>query len=332
MNEVLPPETSTPIVEYTHTARALGELRQKYQGIVYDVTVAAEMTAARAARRELVTLRTSLEKLRLELNATDQERIRLRNAEAKRITGEIAALEEPIDAAIKNEEERRENERKAREERERQRVSDIHAKIAGINAIPAALINKRAADIEAVIEELRVRAIDAGEFQGTAEDARSRVLATLTEMLANTRALEAARARQKEEDDRQHAERAKIIQEAAESRARIAAEQEAARAQRERDAEAERERLAQELAAERAARLALEERERAARKVREEEEQSREAEREQERVHLRALQAEKDALADARNLLASFKTRFGDRAEFRGVIAAIDKYFAKVAA
>lgn len=77
----------TAIAEYTQTAAGLAELRQKHQGVVYDVTVPKEMKAAKEARAELRTLRTDLEKKRVEIKAPALERCRLIDEEAKRPTG-----------------------------------------------------------------------------------------------------------------------------------------------------------------------------------------------------------------------------------------------------
>lgn len=61
------------------------------------------------------TLRTSLEAKRKELKAPALERSRLIDSEAKRIESEIRSLEDPIDALITAEEQRRERERAERQ-------------------------------------------------------------------------------------------------------------------------------------------------------------------------------------------------------------------------
>mgnify|MGYP000576626776 CR=1 FL=1 len=92
---------TSALAEYSPTAAALADLRQRFAGVVWDVTTTKGNNEARAARLELVKLRTSLEAKRKELKAPALERSRLIDAEAARITGEIVALERPIDEQIK---------------------------------------------------------------------------------------------------------------------------------------------------------------------------------------------------------------------------------------
>lgn len=67
---------------------------------MWDVSTTKGDREARAARKELVTLRTSLEAKRKELKAPALERAKLIDTEAKRIEAEIRSLEDPIDALI----------------------------------------------------------------------------------------------------------------------------------------------------------------------------------------------------------------------------------------
>ena len=120
---------ATAIAEYSPTAAALADLRARYQNVVWDVTTTKGDKEARAARRELVTLRTTLEAKRKELKAPALERTRLIDAEAKSIEAQIRALEDPIDALISAEEQRRERERQVRIAAEQERVAGIQRRI-----------------------------------------------------------------------------------------------------------------------------------------------------------------------------------------------------------
>ena len=51
----------TPIAEYTETAAALADLRQRHAGVVYDVTVPKQMKLAKEARAELRAMRAQVE-------------------------------------------------------------------------------------------------------------------------------------------------------------------------------------------------------------------------------------------------------------------------------
>ena len=99
------------LTEYNPTEAALADLRQRYADVAFDLTTTKGDKEARAARKELVTLRTSLEAKRKELKAPALERAKLIDTEAKRIEAAILELEEPIDAQIKADEARRERER-----------------------------------------------------------------------------------------------------------------------------------------------------------------------------------------------------------------------------
>ncbi len=94
---------TTAIVEYSKTEAGIADLRGRLANVVYDVTKPAEMDRARKDRRECVTLRTSLEELRVQLKAGVLE------AEAARV------LKEAVDKAdaerAKTDAERREVER-----------------------------------------------------------------------------------------------------------------------------------------------------------------------------------------------------------------------------
>lgn len=122
------------LVEYSPTAAALAELRQRFEGVAFDLTTTKGDKEARAARMELVKLRTGLEAKRKELKQPALERSRLIDSEAKRITEEILQLEQPIDEQIKAAEAAKEIERKAKAEAEAARIARHQARIAEISA------------------------------------------------------------------------------------------------------------------------------------------------------------------------------------------------------
>lgn len=111
---------TTTIAEYSKTEAALSELRSRY-GKTFDVRTTAGMTEAREARRVIKATRTDLEAKRKELKAPALERCKQIDEEAKRITAELEKLEDPIDQAIKAEENRKEEEKKAAENAKRER-------------------------------------------------------------------------------------------------------------------------------------------------------------------------------------------------------------------
>lgn len=195
---------SSAITEYNVTAQALAELRQRLAGKVYALQTVAGDKEARADRLELVRLRTSLEAKRKELKAPALERSRLIDAEAKRIEGEILALEGPIDKQIKADEARREEERLARAAAEAARVAALRKRIDYLRGIAPRAAGQPAREIEfktAMVEAVVV-GDDFAELKAEAQDVREQVLAQLRDMHAATVAQEAEAARVKAESER----------------------------------------------------------------------------------------------------------------------------------
>jgi len=294
----------TPIAEYSETAAALADLRARHAGVVYDVTVPKEMRAAKEARAELRGLRTGLEKKRVEIKAPALERCRLIDAEAKRITAELVALEEPIDVQIKAEEARAESERLAKLEAERLRVEAIQQKIQAIRDVPGSLVGKPSVVIAGQLANLQKTQLDEAELAEhyvTATDALAAAIARVQELLAAVHEHEAEQKRiaaEREELARIRAENERLQREAEERR--LADERKAAaeRAEADRLAQVERDRLAAEERAQREAEQAA--RDEAARAEREAQEAADRARREQEQA---ALQAERERQAEAQRKL-----------------------------
>lgn len=263
--ESIAPAIETKIAEYSPTTAALAELRQRFGNIAFDLSTTKGDKEARAARLELVRLRTSLEAKRKELKAPALERSRLIDDEAKRITSAILELETPIDQQIQAAEQKREAERQAKIEAERQRVATLRARIEQITSVALRAVGKPAAEVEAKIKLLVGITIgpDFAEFKAEAEAAHADTLAKLRDMLAAAEAAEAEAARlaaeraelerlRAEQAERERVERERMAAE----QARIAAEQRAEAERLEALAQQQRERLAAEEAAARAEREA----------------------------------------------------------------------------
>jgi colicin import membrane protein len=116
------------IQEYSKTAAALADLAEIYGGVVFDVSSPKGMAEAKEGRRELRTLRVDLEKMRVSIKAPALERCRLIDAEAKEISAKLSALEDPIDAQIKAEENREKEAAMAKAIAERQALEAAEAK------------------------------------------------------------------------------------------------------------------------------------------------------------------------------------------------------------
>ena len=235
---------NTEIKEYTKTEAALADLRSRYDGIVWQVATTKGMDEAKKARAEVRGYRTDLEKLRQEIKAPALERCRLIDDEAKRITAELRSIEDPIDAVIKAEEERKAAEKDERERIEAERVAAIRAKIADLVALPAKHVMTGADDLLAVIDRLEEPSLD--EFAELTGEARMAFSAAHEQMrhLAKAAAARESEAARLEAERKALAEaQAKAEAEAAEQH-RIEAEKMAAER-----AELDRQRREQEAAA-----------------------------------------------------------------------------------
>lgn len=243
--------TTTAIAEYSPTAAALAELRARLSNVAYDVSTIKGLDIAKKDRAEVRGLRVALEKKRVELKAPALERSRLIDAEAKALTAELEALEKPIDDQIKAEERRKEVEKAAREQAEREAAAAIQARIDAIRAYALIPAGTKAADIRANIDNLEAVdvSLDAfGERAGEAAQAKTQTRATMVELHAAAVAHEA-------EQERMAAEREELARQRAAQEARDKAERERIAAEQKIEADrlaAERRAFEQEQAAARA--------------------------------------------------------------------------------
>lgn len=151
------------ITEYQQTTAAIAILREKYSG-PFDTTTKEGLAAAKEARAEVKGYRVILEKMRVDLKAPLLERSKLIDAEAKRITAELSAIEEPIDAAIKAEERRKEEEKAAKARAEAERVAQINARLLHIRRVPTSMIGRPASEIEAEMTRMTAYQPNPGDF------------------------------------------------------------------------------------------------------------------------------------------------------------------------
>lgn len=191
------------IAEYNQTAAALAELQSRY-GRLFDVTTSKGMEEARKARAEIKGYRVALEKLRQEIKAPALERSRLIDEEARRITAELLAIEEPIDQQIKAEETRKAEERAAKARVEVARVAAIAARIAAIRNRIGTVANQPAAMMSAALEQLHALELAPEEFEEFMPDARVALVETraaLESLLDERIGYEAEQARLKAEQE-----------------------------------------------------------------------------------------------------------------------------------
>jgi len=236
------------IVEYSKTQAVLGDLRQRYEGVVYLVTTAKGMIDARKARAEIREWRTGLEKERIRIKAPALERARLIDSEAKRITAELVKLEGPIDEQIKAEEDRKVKEQLVKEEAEKTRIENLRGRIQAISEIPYKERGRTSSEVTIVLESTRTIAIDETfqEFQFEAQMVKDGVVGELEKMFAEALAMEQEKARiiaEREELAKLRAEQEDREREAEKKRVEDEAKAKAAREDEERTARQERAKL-----------------------------------------------------------------------------------------
>jgi hypothetical protein len=249
---------SKALADFNAVEAGLQLLRERFAGVVFDVTTGNGMAEAKQARLTLREPRYEVERIRKAAKSPLLALGKKLDEDAKRITAEIEKIEAPIDQQIKSEEERKEREKQERIAAEAARVQEIQDRITELRAVvslcfcdDAALVLDHIGDIE------RIAVDDSfAEFQDTAADAKAASLARLREIhagivereaekvrIAAERAeLERLRAEQAERDRierEQRTEDERIAKAARDAEAKAAAE--ALRVEREALAAAQRE-------------------------------------------------------------------------------------------
>ena len=212
------------VVEYSPVDAALAELRARYANVVFPVDTKDGMKDAKEVRQKLVKLRTGLEAKRKEIKEPALRRAQAIDAEAKMITAAIKAIEDPIDAQIKAEEQRIEAEKAAKAAK----LAEIREKIDGIRALPLVLAGACSEDIAAEKEALEAFTPLEEVFGELVEDckaAMAEAIASLSDLHARVMAQEAAAALVE-------AERQRLAEVERAAAAALAAEREALAAER----------------------------------------------------------------------------------------------------
>lgn len=283
--------------EIDKVAAGIDALATKYKGVVFDVATTKGLDEAKAARVAIREPRYEVERVR-KATASDLKKIATAvNERAASITESIRAIEDPIDAQIKGEEERKEAEREAKRAAEAERIAAMNARLDNIRNMPLQAVGASAEELQQAIERVAGDELDGFDevYLPTAQQTRDTALDALNKMLAERQALneqqaELARLRAEQEArDAEAAEQRRIADEAAQAeRDRLAAE-----AQAKTDQEAQERRQAQEREdAERRERQAAEDRQRA------EQAEADRIERERVQAEQEARQAKLDAAID----------------------------------
>lgn len=215
-NQLVPVQEA--LTEFEKVSAGLLDLSSRYANVVYAVQTTKGMDEAKAARLAIREPRYAVQR------ATDAAKKELnsikRNVEqrAEQITSALLRLEEPVDAQIKAEEERKAAEKARKEAEELARISAIRARVEGIASAGNELVGKSSTEIHEALERISAIEIDASfdEFIPQAADAKDKTVSTLIRLHATAVATEEAQAalaaqqeelqRQREEIERQRRE------------------------------------------------------------------------------------------------------------------------------
>jgi hypothetical protein len=230
-------------IKWPYAESVIKERAEKYNRLI--ISDNRSYNATKAARTEFVSIRTSIDKALKEGNKPLNDMIKRNRDEAKRLIELAKPTEDYLQDQVKAWEDKKEQERQAKIEAERQRVAAIQARI---NAIRTNSIISRGATSESIrdtIDHVQLMVIDESfeEFEQAAYEAKSETLSILAEALAYAEQQEKEAAERKAESERlaAEAERQRIERESLEAE-RKAEEERIARQRAEFEAEQQRQR------------------------------------------------------------------------------------------
>jgi hypothetical protein len=227
--------------EYGISDAKIAELAEKYKDL-REIKDTASRAMAAAGRRECRELRIAVEIKRKELKSDALEFGRKVDGEAKRVTELLRQVEEPLDALIKADEARREEEKQAKLRAIAEAEAKERARVDGIKALmdrhfgPSAVLALHSMPIDDLAGRLETSECvaemgdDYAEFTEEAHRLRDEFLAKASTILAEKREAEAEAERQRIAAERLAQERRAF--EAEQRIAREKAEAEAAEALR----------------------------------------------------------------------------------------------------
>lgn len=220
----------TNLVEYNVTDSKLNELEREYKNLTCSIEDRNSVKAVTAAIGTLRQLRTSVEVKRKELKADALEWGRKVDAEAKRITGRLLSLEEPLKEQKQLVDAEKQRLKEEQMKAEQERLKRIRIKIDGLN--PAlSLIGCRSDVIEDALQELRLVEITSEEFEDCMAEAQVKLrqgLKDVEQLLFKTLQQEAHERQLRQIQEKQKREKAELeeqLRKEKEEKERLQAEQ-----------------------------------------------------------------------------------------------------------
>ncbi len=221
-------ERSTPIVEYSVSDAAIEQLRARYTGLTIQST--ADYERVRVGIGEVRDIRVQVEKTRVELKADALAYGRKVDTEAKRITGLLLEIEEPLKLEKAKVDDEKARIKREKEEAERAAIAaELKAKLDAEEAAQKAERDRIAAEQQAESDRLAKERAALEAERAAAEEERRKAQAIIDEQNR------IAQAKLDEEAAKLKAERERLAREQFEREARERAEADA-RAKVEREA------------------------------------------------------------------------------------------------
>lgn len=258
--EVLDAPAATTIAEFSASEEGLAALRKELAGVEFDVSTVAGDKAARAARLRCVQIRSAVKTAYENWNRPMLATQRAMRARMGEIETEVKAIEDPIDAQIKAEEQRKADIKAAKEAAERERLQAIQTRINLITNFAAAAAGLPAAEIDVLRQRLAEMPLTEELYEHRAGEATllaGEVAEKLDQMHAAAVAAEAEAKRLADEraafEEQRRQEEARAAEALRQQEAELAAERARLDAQRreqeERAAQAQRQEEARQTAA-----------------------------------------------------------------------------------
>lgn len=170
---------STALAQLNAVDRGIAALRERYQGVVFDVSTSMGMEAAKKARMDIRERRYKLPHIVKEQKGVLKQIAESIDTESERITSALLELETPIHDVIRAEEDRKAEEKAERERKEREAAAKVQADIDGMRNVLLQAVGKTSDEIQSLIDGVRPVNISLEAFGDRAGEAQQVKLQTL---------------------------------------------------------------------------------------------------------------------------------------------------------
>lgn len=153
------------VKDLTRVEKGLAKLTETYGNVVYAVATTKGMEQAKKARATIREVRFKVEHIRKAEASRIAAAQKTLNAEAARITEAIKLIENPIDAQITAEEERKERERQEAAAKEQARIDGIRARLDALRALGDIDPRSSAASLRGQAATLQNKVVTTQDFE-----------------------------------------------------------------------------------------------------------------------------------------------------------------------